>query len=383
MTTQLLDSQLLDPGAYGRLLALRDLTDAALGPHAMQLLVQHTLDALLAAWNCPVVVYRAPPLVPPADNYDDLGYPPDGASRDARYTRYLTPELLLRTQTSAMIPRALRMIAPARYADVLLACPGLTYRRDAIDRLHVGEPHQLDLWRIVQRPLTRDDLVAMIEAVAGAMLPGVPLRLEPAVHPYTLDGLEVYGNVQGRWVEILECGRAHPELLADAGLASASGLASGLAMGIGLDRMLMLRKGIEDIRALRSTDPRIQAQMLDLEPYRAVSSQPPIYRDLSVAVAEEANVEELGDRVRSTLAAASGSIESVEVLSETSYLELSLAARRRLGISPRQKNVLLRLVIRDLERTLTSAEANELRDAVYAVLHEGSVRTWASKEMQL
>ena len=379
MTTQPLDSQLLDPGAYGRLLALRDLTDAALGPHAMQLLVQHALDALLAAWNCPVVVYRAPPLVPAADNYDDLGYPPDGASRDARYTRYLTPELLLRTQTSAMIPRALRMIAPARYADVLLACPGLTYRRDAIDRLHVGEPHQLDLWRIVQRPLTRDDLVAMIEAVAGAMLPGVPLRLEPAVHPYTLDGLEVYGNVQGRWVEILECGRAHPELLADAGLASAS----GLAMGIGLDRMLMLRKGIEDIRALRSTDPRIQAQMLDLEPYRAVSSQPPIYRDLSVAVAEEANVEELGDRVRSTLAAASGSIESVEVLSETSYLELSLAARRRLGISPRQKNVLLRLVIRDLERTLTSAEANELRDAVYAVLHEGSVRTWASKEMQL
>ena len=215
MATQLLDSQ-----AYGRLLALRDLTDAALGPHAMQLLVQQALDALRAAWNCPVVVYRAPPVVPSADNYDDLGYPPDGASRDARYTRYLTPELLLRTQTSAMIPRALRMIAPAHYEDVLLACPGLTYRRDAIDRLHVGEPHQLDLWRISQRPLTRDDLVAMIETVAGAMLPGVPLRLDPAVHPYTLDGLEVYGKVQGRWVEILECGRAHPELLAAAGLGS-------------------------------------------------------------------------------------------------------------------------------------------------------------------
>jgi phenylalanyl-tRNA synthetase alpha chain len=114
-----------------------------------------------------------------------------------------------------------------------------------------------------------------------------------------------------------------------------------------------------------------------------VSSQPPIYRDLSVAVAAEANAEELGDRVRSTLAAASGSIESVEVLSETSYLDLSLAARRRLGIAPDQKNVLIRLVIRDLDRTLTSAEANELRDSVYAVLHEGSVRTWAAKEMQL
>jgi phenylalanyl-tRNA synthetase alpha chain len=379
MTTQLLDPQLLEPHAYGRLLALRDLTDAALGPHAMQLLIQHALDALRASWNCPVVVQRAPPLVPSTDNYDDLGYPPDGASRDARYTRYLTPELLLRTQTSAMIPRALRMIAPASYEDVLLACPGLTYRRDAIDRLHVGEPHQLDLWRIARRPLTRDDLVAMIEKVATAMLPGASLRLEPAVHPYTLDGLEVHANVQGRWVEILECGRAHPDLLAEAGMAAAS----GLAMGIGLDRMLLLRKGIEDIRALRSEDPRIQAQMLDLESYRPVSSQPPIYRDLSVAVAEEASTEELGDQVRSSLGAASASIESVEVLAETSYLDLSLAARRRLGIGPRQKNVLLRLVIRDLQRTLTSAEANELRDAVYAVLHRGSVKTWASKEMQL
>jgi phenylalanyl-tRNA synthetase alpha chain len=166
---------------------------------------------------------------------------------------------------------------------------------------------------------------------------------------------------------------------------AATGLAqcSGLAMGIGLDRMLMLRKGIEDIRALRSTDPRIQAQMLDLEPYRPVSSQPPVYRDLSVAVAAEATAEELGDQVRSSLAAASGSIESVEVLAETSYLDLSLAARRRLGISPRQKNVLLRLCLRDLDRTLTSAQANELRDAVYGALHQGSVKTWASKEMQL
>ncbi len=379
MTTQVLDTQLLDPGAYARLLALRDLTDAALGPHAMQLLIQHALDALRAAWGCPIVVYRAPPLVSSTDNYDDLRYPRDGASRDARYTRYVTRQLLLRTQTSAMIPRALRMIAPARYADVLLACPGLTYRRDSIDRLHVGEPHQLELWRIAQRPLTREDLIAMIETVAAAMLPGVPLRLEPAVHPYTLDGLEVHGNVQGRWVEILECGRAHPDILAAAGAAKGS----GLAMGVGLDRMLMLRKGIEDIRALRSGDPRIQAQMLDLEPYRPVSSQPPIYRDLSIAVAAEASAEDLGDQVRSSLAAASGSIESVEVLAETSYLDLSLAARRRLGINPRQKNVLLRLVIRDLERTLTSAEANELRDAVYAVLHQGSVKTWASKEMQL
>jgi phenylalanyl-tRNA synthetase alpha chain len=374
--------QLLDASSRQRSLSLRDLTDAALGPHAMQLLVHQAIDALRAAWKCPVIVYRAPPLVSVAENYDDLGYPPDGAARDARYTRYLTSELLLRTQMSAMIPRALRMVAAAGYDDVLIACPGLTYRRDSIDRLHVGEPHQLDLWRVRRGALTRDDLTAMVEVVAGATLPGLPLRLQAAVHPYTLDGLEVHANVaNGQWVEILECGMAHPSLLASAGLDDAS--YTGLAMGIGLDRLLMLRKGIEDIRVLRSADPRIATQMLDLQPYRPVSSQPAIQRDLSIAVATSTTAEELGDRVRTLLGERSSSMEAVSVVSESSYLDLSIAARRRLGISPAQKNVLLRLVIRHPERTLTSNDANELRDEVYAALHEGNVKSWASREMQL
>ena len=332
--------------AYGRLLALRDLTDAALGPHAMQLLVQHALDALRTAWKCPVVVYRAPPLVPSRDNYDDLGYPPDGASRDARYTRYLTPELLLRTQTSAMIPRALRMIAPARYEDVVLACPGLTYRRDAIDRLHVGEPHQLDLWRITQRPLTRDDLVAMIEIGRrrDAARRAVAARAGGAsVHARWTGGARQRAGTLGRDPRM----RSRPSRVARRGGSRSRRARDSRWASVSI-ACSCCAKGIEDIRALRSSDPRIQAQMLDLEPYRAVSSQPPIYRDLSVAVAERGERGRARRPVRSSLAAASGSIESIEVLAETSYLELSLAARRRLGISPHQKNVLLRLVIRDL-----------------------------------
>jgi phenylalanyl-tRNA synthetase alpha chain len=373
-------AQILDPSAYQRALAVRDLTDAALGPHAMQLLVQRAIDALRDAWGCPVVVYRAPPVVPVADNYDDLHYPPGGAAREARYTRYLDGETLLRTQTSAMIPRALRMLAAAQYEDVLIACPGLTWRRDAIDRLHVGEPQQLDLWRIARRPLRAEDLQQMISLVAQALLPGAPVRAVSASHPYTLEGREVQACVRERWVEILECGLALPALLQSAGLAEDY---AGLAMGVGLDRMLMLRKGVEDIRVLRSRDPRIASQMLDLQPYRPASSQPALQRDLSIAVHVAASGEELGDRVRAALGERSGAIESVEVLAETSWLELSVAARRRLGIAPSQKNVLLRVVIRDLERTLTSAEANALRDEIYAALHEGDVSTWATKEMQL
>ena len=370
-------TRLIDSASYRNALALRDLTDAAQGPHAMQMLVQAAVAACRERWNCAVVVHRAPPVVSVEANYDALGYPSDGAARDARYTRYVTRRRLLRTQTSAMIPGALQMIAKAGYEDVLLVCPGLTYRRDAIDRLHVGEPHQLDLWRVARRPLSRADLEEMIDLAARAMLPGARLTLAPAIHPYTVDGLEVHADVDGRLVEILECGLAAPRLLDKAGLPSAA--YQGLAMGIGLDRMLMLRKGIDDIRALRSEDPRIAAQMLDLEAYRRPSSQPAIARDLSLAVPAEASAEDLGGRAREALGLRAASVEAIEVLAQTPYAALPSAARERLGIGPAQKNVLLRLVIRDLERTLTADEANRLRDEVYAALHEGSVRTWASQ----
>jgi phenylalanyl-tRNA synthetase alpha chain len=373
-----MSKQILDTSAYQRALAVRDLTDAALGIHAMQLLVQNSIEALRNLWRCPVIVYRAPPVVSVGENYDDLRYPPDGASRDARYTRYVSDQLLLRSQTSAMIPPALRMIARAEYDDVLIACPGLTYRRDAIDRVHVGEPHQLDLWRVKRGRLVREDLVTMIETVAAAMLPGVRLRLDSTVHPYTLNGVEVHGRVRETWIEILECGIAHSELLDAAGLRSSH--YSGLAMGVGLDRMLMLRKAIDDIRILRSTDPRIARQMLDLEPYRAVSAQPSIVRDLSIAVDATETAEGLGDRVRMALGTRSKSVEEIVIISETCYLDLPTPARSRLGISSSQKNVLLRIVIRDLDHTLTSEEANRLRDDVYEAVHAGSVKAWASGE---
>jgi phenylalanyl-tRNA synthetase alpha chain len=274
-----------------------------------------------------------------------------------------------------MVPGALAMLAPADYDDMLLVCPGLTYRRDTIDRLHVGEPHQLDLWRIVRRSVDRSTLEEMIRTVAHAMLPGAQLRLDPASHPYTIDGLEVHARIGGEWIEILECGLAHPRLLAACGLSAHH----GLAMGVGLDRMLMLRKGIDDIRVLRSADSRIAQQMLDLTPYRPVSAQPSIRRDLSIAVDESATAEELCDRVREVVGPRSSGIEAIEVLSATAYGDLGDAARERPGITPGQKNVLLRIVIRDLERTLESAVANRLRDEIYAALHEGGVHSWAAR----
>jgi phenylalanyl-tRNA synthetase alpha chain len=367
---------ILDADACRRALSLRDLTDPAAGPHAMQILLDDVTRALGRAWGCPVLVHREDPVVSIEDNYDRLHYPPDGAARDARYSRYVAEGALLRTQTSAMIPPLLRRLAGDPPDDVLLACPGLVYRRDTIDRLHTGEPHQADLWRVRRGPpLTAAELRGMIEVVVGAALPGRALRCSPATHPYTTGGLQIDVAAGGGWVEIGECGLALEAILDEAGLPP--GQRSGLAMGIGLDRLLMLRKGIDDIRLLRAADPRVARQMLDLEPYRPVSSQPPSPRDLSIAVDADDTPEELGDRVRAALGDRAACVELVEVVSETPREALPPAAVARLGIAAGQKNVLLRVVLRHVERSLSHEEGNALRDEIYAALHRGSVWHWA------
>ncbi|MDQ4028044.1 MAG: hypothetical protein M3214_08360, partial [Actinomycetota bacterium] len=149
-------------------------------------------------------------------------------------------------------------------------------------------------------------------------------------------------------------------------------------MGLGLDRLLMLRKDIDDIRTLRSMEPRIAGQMLDLARYRPVSMMPPVRRDLSIAVGGEVDEEQLGDRIREALGERAAVVESVEVLASTPGQELPHSAHERIGLRPGQTNVLVRIVLRDLERTLTAERANKLRDEIYAAIHEGEVHQWAS-----
>ena len=359
-----------------RALALRDLSDPAQGIHAMQLVHAEIQAALERRWSCPVLGYRASPIVTIRENYEQLGYPPDGPSLEARYTRYLDDDRLLRSHTSAMVPAALRALAQGAAGDLVVAPVGLVYRRDAVDRLHVGEPHQLDLWRVRRgAPLAGTDLDEMVATVVDAVLPGAEYRANPADHPYTTRGREVEVLADGRWVELLECGLAARHVL-DAGGLDAGW--SGLALGLGLDRALMLRKRIGDIRLLRSDDPRVVSQMQTLDPYRPVSAMPAIRRDLSLAVSDDLTAEELGDRVREALPEVDlESVEEISVLAETPGAELPPQAAARIGLRHGQKNTLVRLVLRHPTRTLTAVEANRVRNAVYAALHEGSVYQWA------
>lgn len=356
-----------------RALTLRDLSDPAQRPHAMQVLLGQVVSALTTAWACTTTTVRNPPVVAVRDNYDRLGFDGADVTRDARYTRYVSPTTMLRSHTSADIPHTLEgYTACPGPVDELIVLPGLVYRRDVVDRTHVGEPHQVDLWRLRSNTgTTEDDMDQMIALLVEAVLPGARYRTVPAVHTYTEGGRQIDVWHDGEWMEIAECGRIHPGVLTGAGLDPSQW--SGLALGMGLERALMLRKGIPDIRYLRAGEQRSAAQMQDLDPWRPVSMLPAITRDMSVVISADTDDETIGDTVRTALRDRVDDIESIEVLNRTGYDELPERAQQRLGIVPGQINGLVRLTLRPLERTLTDAEANAIRNEVYVALHAGPI----------
>jgi phenylalanyl-tRNA synthetase alpha chain len=255
-------------------------------------------------------------------------------------------------------------ILPWLSGEQLILHPGICYRRDVVDKRHVGEPHQMDVWTISDRQiLGRTELVNLIQTILNAILPGVPYRLNETSHPYTRKGVEVEVLANSHWIEVGEGGEAHPGLLR-------SGY-TGLASGWGLDRLAMLVKGIDDIRLLRSMHPKIAAQMTDLQPYRPVSNQPSIKRDLSIIVEPDIQLEDLCEDIVQALGNDAELLESVEILSETPYNQLPETAIQRLGIQPDQKNLLVRMTLQSLHSSIANQKASLLRDLVYQQINRG------------
>jgi phenylalanyl-tRNA synthetase alpha chain len=202
----------------------------------------------------------------------------------------------------------------------------------------------------------------MVAAVAGTIAPDArrqPCR--PTIRTRS-PGAQLDVMRDGTWIEIGECGLADPGVLAAAGLAEHH----GLAMGIGLDRAVMLRKSVDDIRLLRDPDPRIASQVSDLAPYRPISTQPAARRDLSVMCRAGLDAEQIGDRVREALGACATWVEEVTIVERTPYSALRPAARARMGAVPGQENLLIGVRLRNPSRSLPKREANAIRDQVYA-----------------
>lgn len=293
-------------------------------------------------------IWRSSPVTTVEKNYDALMIPEPSPSRSPRHTRYLDCGRILRTHTSGLMPEILKR----RPGERLMLHPGICYRRDVRDRTHVGEPHQMDIWLMSRKPLGRADLKALVGTVMSAL--PYPYRLNETEHPYTLGGLEIEVSAGDRWVEVGECGIAHPSLLPDG--------CWGLAMGVGLDRLVCLLKGIDDIRLLRSDAPAISRQMRDLKPYRPVSKHPAVVRDISIVADGDTTIEDLTEWALRESGGDADIISEISILAETGCEELSARAIARLGIEPHQKNVLMRIVLRRPDRALTKAEANRIRD---------------------
>ncbi len=273
----------------------------------------------------------------------------------------------MRTHTTATVPRWLSQIKEE--TDIIALFPGMCYRRDVIDRKHCGQPHQMDVWRIRKGvPFVKEDLLRLIDTIINAVIPGYQYRTNNVIHPYTIGGLEVEVQVGNKWLELLECGLAHPTILMNAGLDPKE--YSGLALGIGLDRLVMIAKKIDDIRILRSEDTRIKSQMLDLKPFNPISMQPPTKRVLSYSVKVEETEEDVCEKVREELGQESIHIEEIRY-SEINYENLSEKARSNLGIDPGQKNVVITIVFRSLERSLPKYLVNNWISRLYPKLNEG------------
>jgi phenylalanyl-tRNA synthetase alpha chain len=363
--------EVMSPERLAASLAVPDLTDPKNGTHAINLVVQKVRQALEDAYaGIPVEEIRIDPIVSVKENFDDLLFPEDNLGRLSRYTRYVASDKVLRTHTSAAIPGWLKKVARDGINDAIVVVPGMCYRRDIVDKTHCGEPHQMDVWRVRRgNPrFGRLDLIHLIETILNSVVPEYKYRANEVKHPYTINGLEVEVLVNGNWLEVLECGEAHPVVLDNAGLNPQE--YSGLALGMGLDRLVMIIKDIDDIRVLRSNDPRIKRQMVNLDKFTKVSNQPATKRVLSYSASADKTEEDVCEEIRDELGSEASYIEEIQY-SEIPYEQLLAKARENLGIRPDQKNIVVTLIFRSPEGSLKRTMVNEWMQRLYPKLNEG------------
>ena len=338
--------------------------------HAIKLILEDLLTALSKLQkNLDIEVVKLSPIVKLADNFDRLRFSKDNPGRSSTYTKYLDRETVLRTHTSAMIPPTLDRLSKTDFKDKLLVLPGLVYRRDVTDKTHAGVFHHGDVWRITKnKQYSKQDLLDLVGILFKTLMPNYEPIIYETEHPYTLNGIEVYAKVGEKEIEILEAGLIHPEILSGSGLNPNN--YSGLALGSGLERILMVRKNLPDIRLIRSTDPRIKSQMENLDIYKPVSLMPAVSRDMSYSVPNDYTEEDIHEDLRLSLNENVKILEEVIIISQTNYQDLQEVARQKLGIKPNQKNILVRLILRDLDRTLTKEYANQLMDNIYKQVNQ-------------
>jgi phenylalanyl-tRNA synthetase alpha chain len=187
-------------------------------------------------------------------NFTALNIPDDHPARAMHDTFYLSSGLLLRTHTSPVQIRALQ----AHGAPIRLIAPGRVYRRDS-DLTHTPMFTQVE-GLVVDRDVSFANLKSLLyDFVSKFFERDVQLRFRPSYFPFTEPSAEVDVLAEsGRWLEILGCGMVHPNVLRNAGIDA--GEFGGYAFGMGVERLTMLRYGVEDLRSFFENDLRFLEQ---------------------------------------------------------------------------------------------------------------------------
>jgi phenylalanyl-tRNA synthetase alpha chain len=199
-------------------------------------------------------VHTGPEVEDEYHNFTALNIPPEHPARAMHDTFYLRSGLLLRTHTSPVQIRALR----EHGAPLRLIAPGRVYRRDS-DLTHTPMFTQVE-GLAVDRNISFANLKALLyDFVSKFFERDVKLRFRPSYFPFTEPSAEVDVLADsGRWLEILGCGMVHPNVLKNVGLDP--DLWSGYAFGMGVERLTMLRYGVEDLRSFFENDLRFLEQ---------------------------------------------------------------------------------------------------------------------------
>lgn len=200
------------------------------------------------------------------NNFDALNAPADHPSRDFQDTFYINDTTLLRTQTSPVQIRAMKTMTP----PIRIISPGRVYRCDEVDATHSPMFHQLE-GLVIDKNITLGDLKGLLELWAKEMFgENTKTRFRPHNFPFTEPSAEVdvscfvCGGKGCRlckgegWIELLGAGLVHPNVLKAGGIDPE--IYSGLAFGMGIERVVMTSYGIDDMRHLYENDIRFLGQ---------------------------------------------------------------------------------------------------------------------------
>lgn len=199
-------------------------------------------------------------------NFEALNIPKNHPARSEQDTFYINDNIVLRTQTSPVQARVMEKQEP----PIKMISPGKVFRSDAVDATHSPIFYQME-GLVIDKGITFADLKGTLELFAKKMFGDkVKTKFRPHHFPFTEPSAEMDAtcfvcNGKGcrvckgeGWIEILGCGMVHPDVLRNCGIDPE--VYSGFAFGFGVDRMVMLKYGIDDIRLLYESDMRFLNQ---------------------------------------------------------------------------------------------------------------------------